>query len=143
MLHIPKGVVALNISRTITMLQYHTSAKIIPLNEGNPPSNTIKDTSTIMHINPSLHNSWIRQRVMHDCDSILDSIANGDFLVSMIFRLVHPIPTSNSCAFITVAMYESIECTPLYMCTILYLSQSIEWHARELYSACHCTTHSI
>ena len=37
-------------------------------------SNTIKDTSTIMH-NPSLHNS--DKGVTHDCASILDSIAKG------------------------------------------------------------------
>ena len=37
-------------------------------------SNTIKDTSTIMR-NPSLHNS--EKGVMHDCASILDSIAKG------------------------------------------------------------------
>ena len=36
--------------------------------------NTLKDTTTIMR-NPSLH--IFRQRVMHDCGSILDSIAKG------------------------------------------------------------------
>ena len=31
---------------------------------------------------------------MHDCASILDSIAKGISLFLMIFRIVHPIPTS-------------------------------------------------
>ena len=42
--------------------------------QGNPLSNTIKDTSTIIR-NPSLHNS--DNGVTHDCASIFDSIAKG------------------------------------------------------------------
>ena len=42
--------------------------------QGNPLSNTIKDTSTII-LNPSLHNS--DKGVTHDCASIFDSIAKG------------------------------------------------------------------
>ena len=45
-------------------------------------SNTIKDTSTIRR-NPSLY--IFRQRVTHDCASILDSIAKK----TSIFRMVH------------------------------------------------------
>ena len=47
----------------------------------NPLNGTIKDTSTIM-CNP-IH--VFRQRVMHDCASILDSIAKGA-LVAMILH---------------------------------------------------------
>ena len=55
-------------------------------NSGSSLSNTIKDTSTIMR-NPSLHNP--DKGVTHDCASILDSIAKGTFLVSIIFRMVY------------------------------------------------------
>ena len=50
--------------------------------QGNPLRNTIKDTSTIMR-NPSLHN--FRQRVTHDCASVLDSIATGISLFPRFF----------------------------------------------------------
>ena len=79
----------------------------------NPLSNTIKDTSKIMR-NPSLHNSG--KGVTHDCSNILDSIAKG-ILVSTIFRMVHPIPTS---PFIQLNDF----------CTCTYTNMHVEWEMK-------------
>ena len=49
--------------------------------QGNPLSNTIKDTSTV---------TLFRQRVTHDCASILDSIANGISLFPRFFAWCIP-----------------------------------------------------
>ena len=79
----------------------YTSAKIIQLNEygcrdapcekswkqGNPLSNTIKDTSTSMR-NPL---PKYVGRVTHDCASILDSIAKGISLFPRFFAWCIPI----------------------------------------------------
>ena len=93
-----------------------TSVKIIQLNEygcrdapcekswkqGNPLSNTIKDTSTIMH-NPLSELC----RVTHDCASILDSIAKGISLFPRFFAWC--IPTSIFIHFYTCSTYYSSE----------------------------------
>ena len=58
--------------------------------------------------NPSLHNSG--KGVTHNCTGILD----GYFLVSMIFRMVHPIPTSSFFQlndFCTCILYTHVHAT--------------------------------
>ena len=85
----------------------YTSVKIIQLNEygcrdapcekswkqGNPLSNTIKDTSTIMR-NPLSELC----REGYDCASILDSIAKGISLFPRFFALCIPTSILNDCS---------------------------------------------
>ena len=77
--------------------------------QGNPLSDTIKDTSTIMR-NPTL---LFRQTVTHDCASMLDSIARG-IPCFHDFSMVHPIPTSPSTQlndFYTFSYYKCTNCS--------------------------------